>query len=259
MGARRIVVTDVDGTLVGDPRALDRFVDWHAKRPDGWRLVYATGRTRESLEGLIADTGMPVADAAIVSVGSEVYDRDGRPWPGWRERFAGWDADRARRALAQIDWLRPQPGAAQTRLKASYFGLDVQPDGLATVRTVLDEAGIPATVVYSSSLNLDVLPAGSGKGEAASVVACAFGSGAKDVLAFGDSGNDLQLFRRGFLGTIVANAEPDLMAAVGSDVYRSPYSYADGVLDGIRHWSLRRDPSSARGPAHPPLEPAPAG
>ena len=56
------------------------------------------------------------------------------------------------------------------------------------------------------------------------------------MLVFGDSGNDLDLLSSGFSGTIVANALPELRQAVPADVYRSPFPFADGVLDGIRHW-----------------------
>jgi sucrose-6F-phosphate phosphohydrolase len=259
MGARRILVTDLDGTLLGDDAALERFADWYAKTRDGCRLVYATGRSQESLVRLIAETRLPDPDAMIVSVGTELYDRGGSPWPGWSERFAAWDADRARRVLAAIHWLDPQPAAAQTRLKASYNARGLRPADLRFLREALRAAGIEATFVYSSSLYLDVLPPGSGKGEGARVVARAWGSRAVDVLVFGDSGNDLQLFQQGFLGTIVANALPELTAGVGPETYRSPYPFADGVLDGIRHWSRHEDRSSARRPARPPRAPAHAG
>jgi hypothetical protein len=259
MGARRILVTDLDGTLLGDDRALERFADWYATRRDGCRLVYATGRSHESLDGLIVETRLPDPDAMIVSVGTELYDSDGNPWPGWSERFAAWDADRARRALATIHWLDPQPAAAQTRMKASYNARGLRPADLGFLREALRAAGIEATFVYSSSLYLDVLPPGSGKGEGALVVARAWGSPAADVLVFGDSGNDLQLFQRGFLGTIVANALPELTAGVGPETYRSPYPFADGVLDGIRHWSRDEDLSSARRPARRRRAPAHAG
>jgi hypothetical protein len=237
MGAGRILVTDLDGTLLGDDGALARFARWYATIRDGWRLVYATGRSRESLECLIAEARLPEPDAMSVSVGTELYDRDGMPWPGWDERFAGWDADRVRSVLATIDWLQPQPVAAQTRLKASFDAPGLGTAELTFLRMALGAAGIDATIFYSSSLRLDVLAPGSGKGEGATVLARAWGARAVDVLAFGDSGNDLQLFQRGFLGTIVANALPELTASVSPETYRSPYPFADGVLDGIRYWS----------------------
>lgn len=236
MGSRRLVVTDLDGTLVGDDAALSRFAAWHrANREEVW-LAYATGRTLDGIEELVTQTDAPRPDVAIIQVGTEVYDADRRPWPGWLERFEGWDADVARAALRDMPGLTLQPETFQTRLKASFFAPDVGPQGLAAVRRRLVVAGLRARIVQSSGEFLDVLPPGSGKGPAARAVASRLGVHRTDVLVFGDTANDLDLFREGFRGTVVANALPELATAAG-DAYHSPHPHAAGILDGIRHWT----------------------
>lgn len=237
MDSRRLIVTDVDGTLTGDDDALAEFGAWLASRRDGHLLAYATGRSRSSLLDLLGQSGAPKADAIISSVGTEIHLRDGRPLSGWTERFDGWDVRRVHRALAGLPWLERQTPDAQTRLKASYDGAGLRAAHLAAVRDRLATADIDATIVYSADLHLDVIPAGAGKGIAAREVARAFGVSTDRVLVFGDSGNDAGLYREGFLGTIVGNALPELRRAVGSAAYRSPFAYAGGILDGIRHWS----------------------
>lgn len=237
MGARRLLVTDLDGTLIGDDGGLGRFADWHAATRDDHWLVYATGRSHASLRRLTAETRLPEPDLVIALVGTEVYDRDGRLLPSWTERFTGSEGDRARRLLVADRGLRLQAASAQTHLKASFYAPALTADDLAGIRRELANAGLEATVVYSANLFLDVLPAAAGKGKAAREVARSLGVAHGDVLAFGDSGNDLELFEQGFRATTVGNALPELQLAVGPDVYRSPFNYADGVLDGIRHWS----------------------
>ena len=237
MAAGRLLVADLDGTLLGDEPALSRFADWLGCRHDRYRLAYASGRHQESVAAVIASTALPDPDAVISAVGTEIHDARWRPWPGWRERFEGWDAAAVRRILRPIRWLELQPDEAQTPLKASYDVQGLTAADLATVRQALAAEGVASTLVYSANLHLDVLPPAAGKGNAARFLADAWAVAPADVLVFGDTGNDMQLFQQGFRGTLVANALPELSLAVGADVYRSPLPYASGVLDGVIHWS----------------------
>jgi sucrose-6F-phosphate phosphohydrolase len=235
--SRRVIVTDVDGTLTGDDDALAQLTAWLAPRRAAHLLAYATGRSRSSLLGVLTDVGAPEADAVISSVGTEVHLRDGQPLPRWADRFEGWDAGRVHQALDDIPWLKRQAPPAQTRLKASYDAANLGAADLESVRDRLAEWAIDATIVYSANLHLDLIPAGAGKGIAARELSMAWDIPPNRVLAFGDSGNDVGLYREGFLGTIVGNALPELRRSVGSAAYRSPFAHAGGILDGIRHWS----------------------
>lgn len=242
MGVRRILVTDLDGTLLGDEAALGRFRDWLASRRDGFRLVYASGRHDGSVRGLL-DDGVPAPDAVISGVGTEIHDPEGRPWPGWPHAFDGWDGERVREILGHLDRLAPQDAAFQTPLKASYDVEALTGDERAAIARLLAGAGLRASLVYSGDLHLDVVPADAGKGRAARFLAAAWDTPADRVLAFGDSGNDAELLSSGFRGTIVANALPELRSIVDDSVYRSPKGFADGVLDGISHWLALDQPS----------------
>ncbi len=237
MDARRILVSDLDGTLLGDDGALGRFRAWLDERRDAYRVVYASGRRIESVLGLVDAGTLPAADAVISSVGTEVFDGIGGVWAGWGDAFEDWDAELVRETLRPLRWLEPQPDADQSPRKASYDVWGLSPSDQATIRQKLAEAGLVVELVYSGGRYLDLLPALAGKGRAARFLADGWGIGVEDVLAFGDSGNDAQLLSSGFRGTIVANALPELREAVSRDVYQSPRPFADGVLDGIQHWS----------------------
>lgn len=237
MDPRRLLVTDLDGTLLGDDAALARFREWLATRREQERLVYASGRHLASIQGLIADGVLPRPDALISAVGTEIHDPDGVAVPGWSERFADWDAERVRVALRPFRWLVPQASEFQSPIKISY-----EVDGLTdsdheTLRRTLAEVAVRATIVYSGGRFVDILPADAGKGMATRFLADLWGIAPDEILVFGDSGNDTELLTSGFRGTIVANAQPELQYLARSDVYRSPEAFADGVIDGIRHWS----------------------
>lgn len=240
MGPSRLLVSDIDGTLLGDDPALDRFAAWHALDGGAYRLVYATGRHFESLRLLIEATALPRPDASITAVGTDVRDRSGRRWPGWAERFETFDGDVVRRTLGAFRWLVPQSDEAQTPVKASFDSPGLTQPYLTEIRLALRRVGIDARLVYSSDSQLDVLPAAAGKGQATLFLAERWGARPEDVHVFGDSGNDLDLFGRGFRETVVANALPELRAGVADDAYRSTRPFADGVLDGIRHWTAER-------------------
>jgi sucrose-6F-phosphate phosphohydrolase len=241
MDPGRVVVADLDGTLVGDAAALERFAGWHAANRRGHRLVYATGRLWDSIEQLMAETALPVPDAVIAAVGTEIRDGSGHHWPGWADRMHDFDADAIRAALRRLDWLSPQSEAAQTRLKASYDIVGLTESQEAEILETLARAGMVGKIVYSAGLHLDVVPPEAGKGIATSFLTDSWGVPRDAVMVFGDTGNDADLFQHGFRGTVVSNALQELIDVIGQGVYRSAMPFADGVLDGIRHWSRGDD------------------
>ena len=76
-----MVVSDLDGTMVGDDWKTRQFTDvWRdgTSFPTGSTLVYSTGRTLESFCELIVDKGAEVMhppDALICAVGTKIYNR----------------------------------------------------------------------------------------------------------------------------------------------------------------------------------------
>lgn len=236
MGPQRLLVSDLDGTLLGDDRAAERFAAWFAGQRARWRLAYATGRSLDSVMDLVR-TGAAVAPDAIVSnVGTEIHDADGRAWAGWPPPDPAWDVTRVGGVLAGIPGIEPQPPEAQTPIKASFHALDLSDATLHRIRVGLDDAGVPATLVYSSARDLDVLPAWGGKARATRFLADAWGFAVDRVLVSGDSGNDLDMLTSGARAIVVANAGPELAHLDGDRIYRARRGYADGVLEGIRHW-----------------------
>ena len=65
------------------------------------------------------------------------------------------------------------------------------------IHKTLDDIGIAHVVCYSSSVDLDVIPARAGKGKAVDYVRKKLGIDKKHVLAAGDSGNDKELLSMG--------------------------------------------------------------
>lgn len=241
-----MLVSDLDGTLLGDSAALERFSAWVAPRRERLAIAYASGRTRPSLLESLAKEGLPTPDALICNVGTEIYGHPGgEPLTGWRESISrAWSAGEVRRLLAGNPRLKPQPPEDQSDLKVSYYLHGATAEELQRIRDDIVEAGIHGQIVYSSSRDLDVLPAGADKGAAAGYLALHWEIPFDHVIVAGDSGNDLALFVEGFRGVVVANAQAELKEHRGPCVYHARSRFADGVLEGLQYWWDRIDASA---------------
>jgi sucrose-6F-phosphate phosphohydrolase len=242
MMGHKLLVSDVDGTLLGNDADLTRFTAWYERYQPQVQLVYASGNFWDVVAELVDDGILPRPRAIIGGVGTElrVYP-EGRPIFNWDERlYECWDEKEVRETLAEWDRLEPQPDEFQSEFKVSYYLRNASRTELDGIRSLLRDASINADLVYSSRRDLDVLPAGIDKGTAAAFLAEYYEYEPEEVIVCGDSANDLAMFQHGFRGIVVGNAHPELQVLEGPTVYKSGESYAAGVLDGLNHW-LRQD------------------
>jgi len=241
---RKLLISDVDGTLLGNDRDLCRFAAWYERYRYQVRLVYASGQFYEVIAQFVDEKLLPKPCAIIGGVGTDLrLYPSGRPIFAWDEQLcSGWDANRVRETLAGHGRLEPQPEEYQSEFKVSCFLRDASGDELDGIRSALRRASVNAEVVYSSGRDLDVLPAGIDKGAAAEFLAEYYEYQPGDVIVCGDSANDLAMFQHGFRGVVVDNAHDELVALQSPTIYKSPCSFAAGVLDGLNHW-LRQDPA----------------
>jgi sucrose-6F-phosphate phosphohydrolase len=236
-----LLVSDVDGTLLGNDRDLMRFAAWHGRYRSRVRLVYASGQFYESVAAMVRGGILPRPWAIIGGLGTDlrIYP-SGRPIFAWDERlYKSWDGKRIRETLATRARLELQPEEFQSEYKVSYYLTDASPEELATIRAKLRDCDSGAHIVYSSRRDLDVLPAGIDKGSATKFLAEYLDYEPDEVIVCGNSANDRAMFRHGFRGIVVGNAHAELLAMDCPAVYKSRYFYAAGVLDGLNHWRKR--------------------
>ena len=240
MKAPRLLIADLDGTLLGDDRALERFGRWFETRQEQVRLVYNSGRFFEAVDGLIDSTPLPGPDAVIGGLGTEInFYPDGSTVEGWPPCGDRFSADRVREVLAGYGRLRLQPAPSQGKFKLSYDASDLEAPFLDELRSRLKGAGQDVEIFCGSGGELHFLPAGANKGLAADFLVTQWRLHPSQVVVAGDTGDDLSMFRCGFRGIVVANAHPELRSLVHADVYHSPQPHADGVVDGMTYWTER--------------------
>lgn len=237
----RLLVCDIDGTLIGCRDGLQRFIAWQTARPDVVFAV-ATGRSFHSALDVLEQAGIARPRCLITSVGSEIHHLgpDGityEPDRAWQARCAsGWRRDAIAARLAERDDIRPQSPLEQRPYKLGYFAADDA--GIAErIRLDLAARGLAASVVHSHGRYVDVMPAGVAKGSAVSHLRRLWGLSAERVVVAGDSGNDIDMLRAVRCAIIVGNARPELVRCTDlAHAYRARAGYGQGVVEGVEHY-----------------------
>ncbi len=238
-----LLITDLDNTLVGDDRATFTLNQKLTAIRHSCTLIYATGRSYTSAQHLVHTKQLLEPDYWVTGVGTEIYERGklDRFWAN--EVSTAWDR-RAIAAIAQTySELILQPQSEQNPWKIS-FRLDQADKSpiLDNLRAQLSKAGMNYQIVFSSGRDVDILPSNADKGLAARYIRESLHIPASSALACGDSGNDISLFQQSTLGTIVSNAQPELIDWYGQhrhpNLYLARSPFAWGMIEGLQYFNL---------------------
>jgi sucrose-phosphate synthase len=236
-----LIVSDIDDTLVGERKSLEAFASWRAANR-GFHFAIATGRSLQDAMRVLREWQAPLPEVLITSVGSEIYySRDldlrhleaDRDWSRMIDR--DWSGDVICEVLESTKGLRLQPPCEQRQHKISYY---VDRPGLAlTVKRMLADASLAATVICSHGNYLDILPRKASKGQALKWVAKKLRIPISSTIAAGDSGNDEDLLLTAGTGVIVGNHRSELDCLRGrTNTYFAEQSYAGGILEALRRY-----------------------
>lgn len=233
-----LVVADVDRTLSGDQRAIDKFAAWWAQHRGKMRLVYTSGRFSAAVEASVRSMMLPLPDAIIGGLGTEICRFSSGPLgPPWHDRWrSSWDVVQVQRTLAKFRALRPRTRRWQSEFKRSYYMGMASQKSLCGVREALTATGIEADLVRSPQGVLDLVPRGANAGAAAMFLASEWCIPPYAVAVASAATTDISLYVHGCRGILVANAHKELKALVGHTACISPFSHAAGVLDGLHYW-----------------------
>lgn len=284
-----LFASDLDGTLLPntgklpDLGCLERTWDLLlALHEAGCPVCYVTGRHLFLARQGASVFRLPLPTWWVCNVGTEIYERNGRPDSAWRQRLGPPLNQVALKAvLCTIPHLVQQEAPKQGPHKLSFYfpepaSWDLQQEILGRLRPVAEDLQLVASVEDISGRGLlDIIPAGAGKAQAVRYLAERCRKSATQVFFAGDSGNDLDVLLSGVNGTLVGNATPEVVQEVrrlqalreGARVFVAGAYYGDGILEGLAHYGLwpmgmdgqrdgRPDPPAAIGGFEPDLFPA---
>jgi sucrose-phosphate synthase len=241
--ADRLLVCDIDNTLVGDQEALEELLAWLEGHREKIAFGIATGRVLERTSTVLERWNVPRPDVLITAVGSEIHY--GQPELvsdlSWKQTIDyRWDPLSLRECLAEVPGIRLQPERDQREFKLSYFVDPLEWPGARELRRRIKDRGLFASLIYSHHEFLDLLPIRASKGRAIQYLSRRWGFGMDEVLVAGDSGNDADMLRSGALGVVVSNHSSELRYLRGRErIHFANASYARGILEGIeRHGFL---------------------
>lgn len=249
----KLVAADLDGTLLRDDKLASDRTAASVERAiaHGVEVVLATGEMPVEFQGLLQK--IPSLRYAVACTGAcvldcrsgEVLASDPLPAPVLRELWMRlrrfdmlfevfqdgviWvDGGKAARSAAYMAPSR-HPGLPSTRTGKADFdrwlsGMDRPADKVhiffldkATRDAAWDAArGLDAYICCADEVDLEIMAAGVDKGTGLRRLAEHLGLRRDEILAVGDSGNDLAMLEYAGLHAVMANGDADLIA--GADI-----------------------------------------
>lgn len=245
-------VTDLDNTLVNhsteddkELRELNHRLSQH-RQQYGSKIVYATGRSSVLYNQLAKEKNLIEPDALVVAVGTEIYINNNQtPDIEWSAQIASkWNRDIVVSITDKFDELKPQPDSEQRPFKVSFFLEESESEIiLQKLDSELQKCGLNIKLIYSSGIDLDIVPQSSDKGQAMQFLRQKWKFVAERTVACGDSGNDIALFAAGDeRGIIVGNARPELIqwhsVNPADNRYLAKNICSGGILEGLKHFGF---------------------
>jgi len=237
----RILVCDIDNTLIGDRTALGKLLSRIDTAPGRIGFGIATGRRLDSAVKVLREWGVPGPDFFITAAGSEIHygPRQVEDDSWFRHIDYLWEPERVREVLKDIPGLRVQPREEQRQYKISYY---LDPELAPSMRELtrhLRRHDVHVNIIYSHQAFLDLLPVRASKGAAVRYFADKWGIPFNHILAAGDSGNDEEMLSGTTLGVVVGNHSAELNRLRGHDrVYFANGHHAWGIIEGIEYYDF---------------------
>ncbi|HBM90852.1 MAG TPA: HAD family hydrolase [Rhodospirillaceae bacterium] len=239
---KKVFVSDIDNTLLGNKKSLKELLAWINKNNQSITFGIATGRTLESTIEILKQWNVPLPNFLITSVGTEIhYGSSLLCDHGWSNYIHhSWRRDIVASALSALPGLTLQSEENQREYKLSY---NVNPEQMPKIKEIyrlLRSLKLRVNLVYSHNAFLDVLPVRASKGHAIRYLAHKWNLPLENFFVAGDSGNDADMMGGNTSAIVVGNYSPELKEQLKNleRVYFAENTYAKGILEGLAHYNF---------------------
>ena len=236
----RLIITDLDNTLTGDPEGLAEFNEL-IREHENIGFGIATGRRLDSAMALIEELGLPRPDLIDTDAGTQLhYGKNLVPDESWRQQIGfAWKPSLIAPIIENLPGVVRQKDDHQSEFKLSY---EIDPEktpSITAIKKLLRAAGLRANVVFSLGMYLDIIPVRGGSDLSIRHLLWKWGFSPDNVLVAGDSGNDAGMLLGRTLGVVVANHSPELeWLRDRPRVYFAKASHARGIIEGVNYYQF---------------------
>lgn len=238
----RAIFTDLDQNLIGNPPALQQFIEVMQANRRCVTFGIATGRRIDKALAVMKKHGIPAPDVLISGLGTRIhYGKALTEDDYWVEHIDHhWNPTRVRRVLDALPGLKSQPRDEQSAFKLSYYYDPAKAPPVDEIVTLLRQKELATNVLFSFGQFLDVLPARASKGQALRYVAQRLDIPMEHILAAGGSGADEDMMRGNTLAVVVGNRHHEELSQLvdQESIYRAGQPHALGILEAIDHYDF---------------------
>ena len=238
----RAIFSDLDQSLLGERKFLPEFSRVIKGNARCSSFGIATGRRLDSALQLIKINRIPLPDALVTSLGTEIYygsslTRD-RAWSYHIDYL--WQPIKVRAIMQNLPGLRLQAKVEQSRYKISYYYDEAKAPDVDEIRQLLLQHEQTVNVVHSFGQFLDIVPVRASKGLALRWYAEQWDIPLGHILVAGGSGADEDMIRGNTLAVLVANRHNEELSDLIEleRVYYAKQPYAAGILEAIEYYDF---------------------
>ena len=237
-------ISDLDGTLLGNPEAIRAFREAWESIPAKTRpqLCYTSGRRLNGVLRTVQRAGLPSPDFIISGLGTSIYDcKNQVVLKAFAEILEEeWDLEKVDHTVRECTNAQKKLPHHQSQYKSTWYWTAATAKDIEHLRRHLDNAGVEAVVVYTKARDLDIIPRHANKGNALKWLLRHLDIDPARCIVAGDTAFDSGMFLiNGIQGIVVDNAQPELLGAIlGCNIFEASSPVTIGVLEGLKYYGV---------------------